>query len=103
MKLKDGREFEATIVGTDPKSDVALIKIKKVENLPVLPLGNSEALEIGEWVMAIGNPFGLSHTLTVGVVGAKSRTSVGITDYEDFIQTDAAINPGNSGGPLINM
>ncbi len=103
MKLKDGREFEATIVGTDPKSDVALIKIKKAENLPVLPLGNSEALEIGEWVMAIGNPFGLSHTLTVGVVSAKGRTSVGITDYEDFIQTDAAINPGNSGGPLINM
>jgi serine protease Do len=71
--------------------------------LPVLPLGDSDALEVGEWVMASGNPFGLSHTLTVGVVSAKGRTSVGITAYEDFIQTDAVINPGNSGGPLINM
>lgn len=103
VRLKDGREFEAQVIGTDPKSDVALIKIKDDKNLPVLPLGDSESLEIGEWVMAIGNPFGLSHTLTVGVVSAKGRTSVGITDYEDFIQTDAAINPGNSGGPLINM
>ena len=103
VRLKDGREFEAEIVGTDPKSDVALIKAKGVDNLPALPLGDSETLEIGEWVMAIGNPFGLSHTLTVGVVSAKGRTSMGITDYEDFIQTDAAINPGNSGGPLINL
>ena len=103
VRLEDGREFEAEIVGTDPKSDVALIKAKGADNLPVIPLGNSEKLEIGEWVMAIGNPFGLSHTLTVGVVSAKGRTSVGITDYEDFIQTDAAINPGNSGGPLINL
>ena len=103
VRLKDGRAFEAEIVGTDPKSDVALIKAKGADNLPVLPLGNSEDLEIGEWVMAIGNPFGLSHTLTVGVVSAKGRTSIGITDYEDFIQTDAAINPGNSGGPLINL
>ena len=103
VRLEDGRELEAEIVGTDPKSDVALIKAKGAENLPVIPLGNSEELEIGEWVMAIGNPFGLSHTLTVGVVSAKGRTSVGITDYEDFIQTDAAINPGNSGGPLINL
>ena len=103
VRLKDGREFEAEIVGTDPKSDVALIKAKGVDDLPALPLGDSESLEIGEWVMAIGNPFGLSSTLTVGVVSAKGRTSVGITDYEDFIQTDAAINPGNSGGPLINL
>jgi serine protease Do len=103
VTLKDGREFEAKVIGTDPKSDVALIQIKGAENLPVLPMGDSETLEIGEWVMAVGNPFGLSHTLTVGVVSAKGRTSVGITDYEDFIQTDAAINPGNSGGPLINM
>jgi serine protease Do len=66
-------------------------------------LGDSDSLEVGEWVMAIENPFGLSHTLTVGVVSAKGRTTVGITDYEDFIQTDAAINPGNSGGPLINL
>lgn len=103
VRLEDGRAFEAEIVGTDPKSDVALIRAKGADNLPVIPLGNSEDLEIGEWVMAIGNPFGLSHTLTVGVVSAKGRTSVGITDYEDFIQTDAAINPGNSGGPLINL
>jgi serine protease Do len=103
VKLEDNREFEAKIVGTDPKSDVAIIKIKATDPLPVLPLGNSEALEVGEWVMAVGNPFGLSHTMTVGVVSAKGRTSVGITDYEDFIQTDAAINPGNSGGPLVNM
>ncbi|MBW1680947.1 MAG: DegQ family serine endoprotease [Deltaproteobacteria bacterium] len=88
---------------TNHQSDVALIRIKADGDLPVLPLGNSDALEVGEWVMAIGNPFGLSHTLTVGVVSAKGRTTVGITDYEDFIQTDAAINPGNSGGPLINM
>ena len=103
VRLSDGREFGAKIVGSDPSSDVAIIKIEKGEDLPVLPLGDSDALEVGEWVMAIGNPFGLSHTLTVGVVSAKGRTSVGITDYEDFIQTDAAINPGNSGGPLINM
>ena len=103
VTLKDGREFEAKVIGTDPKSDVALIQIKGAKDLPVLPMGDSESLEIGEWVMAVGNPFGLSHTLTVGVVSAKGRTSVGITDYEDFIQTDAAINPGNSGGPLINM
>jgi len=103
VTLKDGREFEAKVIGSDPKSDVALIQIKGAKDLPVLPLGDSESLEIGEWVMAVGNPFGLSHTLTVGVVSAKGRTSVGITDYEDFIQTDAAINPGNSGGPLINM
>ncbi|MBW1723212.1 MAG: DegQ family serine endoprotease [Deltaproteobacteria bacterium] len=103
VRLKDGREFKARIVGSDPRSDVAIIKIKGGKNLPVLPLGDSDALEVGEWVMAIGNPFGLDHTLTVGVVSAKGRTSVGISDYEDFIQTDAAINPGNSGGPLINM
>lgn len=103
VTLKDGREFEAKVIGSDPKSDVALIQIKGANDLPVLPMGDSETLEIGEWVMAVGNPFGLSHTLTVGVVSAKGRTSIGITDYEDFIQTDAAINPGNSGGPLINM
>ena len=102
VKLHDGREFKARIIGTDPNTDVALIKID-ANNLPVLPLGDSDKLEVGEWVMAIGNPFGLSYTLTVGVVSAKGRSNVGITDYEDFIQTDAAINPGNSGGPLINI
>ena len=103
VRLKDGREFKAKIIGSDPRSDVALIKIKDSSNLPVLSLGDSDSLEVGEWVMAIGNPFGLDHTLTVGVVSAKGRTTVGIADYEDFIQTDAAINPGNSGGPLINL
>ena len=101
--LHDGREFGAKLVGTDPRSDVAVIKIEDAGDLPTLPLGDSEALEIGEWVMAIGSPFGLSHTITVGVVSAKGRSRLGITDYEDFIQTDAAINPGNSGGPLINL
>lgn len=103
VKLKDGKELDAKIVGTDPKSDIAIIKIKGNKSLPVLPMGDSDALEVGEWVMAVGNPFGLTHTITVGVVSAKGRTSVGITDYEDFIQTDAAINPGNSGGPLVNI
>jgi serine protease Do len=103
VKLSDGRQFQAELIGSDPMSDVAIIKIEGGRNLPVLPLGDSDELEVGEWVMAVGNPFGLSHTLTVGVVSAKGRTSVGISDYEDFIQTDAAINPGNSGGPLISM
>ena len=102
VKFQDGREFEAEIKGADPKSDVAVIKIK-AGGLPALKWGDSSSLEVGEWALAIGNPFGLSHTLTVGVVSAKGRTSLGISDYEDFIQTDAAINPGNSGGPLVNL
>lgn len=102
VKFKNGKEYDAKVTGRDPKSDVAVIEIK-ANNIPALPLGNSTSLEVGEWVVAIGNPFGLNNTLTVGVVSAKGRTSVGINDYEDFIQTDAAINPGNSGGPLINL
>lgn len=102
VKLLDGREFTAKTVGTDPPTDVAVIKID-AESLPVLSLGDSDRIEVGEWVLALGNPFGLSHTLTAGIVSAKGRSSVGITDYEDFIQTDAAINPGNSGGPLIDL
>ncbi|HDP24095.1 MAG TPA: DegQ family serine endoprotease [Deltaproteobacteria bacterium] len=102
VKLLDGREFTAKVIGTDPPTDVAVIKIDAA-NLPVLAIGDSDTLEVGEWVLALGNPFGLSHTLTAGIVSALGRTSVGITDYEDFIQTDAAINPGNSGGPLINL
>jgi serine protease Do len=103
VRLKDGREFKAEVVGTDPKSDVAVVKITTGEDLPVVPLGNSDNLELGEWVIAIGNPFGLLETVTVGVVSAKGRSNVGIADYENFIQTDAAINPGNSGGPLLNL
>lgn len=102
VKLTDGRKFRAKVIGTDPKSDVAVIKID-AKGLPVVPLGDSEKLKVGEWVLAIGNPFGLTHTVTVGVVSAKGRSHLGINDYEDFIQTDAAINPGNSGGPLINI
>ena len=103
VRLKDGREFKAELVGTDPKSDVALVRIKADEDFPTVPLGDSENLELGEWVIAIGNPFGLLETVTVGVVSAKGRSNVGIADYENFIQTDAAINPGNSGGPLLNL
>jgi len=102
VKLQDGREFDATVKGRDPQSDVAVIEIK-TGGLPALPLADSSKLEVGEWVVAIGNPFGLSNTLTVGVVSATGRTGIGINDYEDFIQTDAAINPGNSGGPLVNL
>jgi len=102
VTLADDREFEAKLIGTDPKSDVAVIKIEG-NNFPVLPMGDSDRLAVGEWVIAIGNPFGLTHTMTVGVVSAKGRSQMGITDYEDFIQTDAAINPGNSGGPLLNL
>jgi serine protease Do len=102
VTFQDGRAFDAEITGRDPQSDVAVIEIK-AGGLPALQLADSAALEVGEWVVAIGNPFGLSHTLTVGVVSATGRTSLGINDYEDFIQTDAAINPGNSGGPLVDL
>jgi serine protease Do len=102
VTLQDGSEYKATVKGADPKSDIAVLELK-VSNVPTLKLGDSNKLEVGEWVVAIGNPFGLSHTLTAGVVSAKGRTSLGISDYEDFIQTDAAINPGNSGGPLVNL
>lgn len=101
--LSDEKEYEAELIGADPQSDVALIKIDTGKNLPTLPLGDSDKLEVAEWVIAIGNPFGLSQTVTVGVVSAKGRNRVGLNDYENFIQTDAAINPGNSGGPLLNV
>ena len=100
--LSDKSEFEATLIGTDPQSDVAVLKIESKTDLPVISIGDSDKLEVGEWVIAIGNPFGLSQTVTAGVVSAKGRSSVGINEYENFIQTDAAINPGNSGGPLLN-
>lgn len=103
VELQDGRKYEnAKLIGTDPDSEVALIKIKG-DNFPVLPMGNSDNIEIGDWVIAIGNPFGLNETVTVGVISAVGRSNVHIAAYEDFIQTDAAINPGNSGGPLINL
>jgi serine protease Do len=102
VEFQDGRQFVAKVTGRDPQSDIAVIEIN-ARGYPALTLADSSKLEVGEWVVAIGNPFGLSHTLTVGVVSAKGRTSLGINDYEDFIQTDAAINPGNSGGPLVNL
>jgi len=102
VKLSDKREFKGKIIGTDQKTDLAVIKIE-ADNLPVIKLGDSDKLKIGELVIAVGNPFGLNQTVTSGIVSAKGRANVGIADYEDFIQTDAAINPGNSGGALVNI
>jgi serine protease Do len=101
VKLAGGEEYEAEVVGADPKTDVAVIKIKPRKALPVVRLGDSDALEVGDWVIAIGNPFGLAETVTAGIVSAKGRV-IGAGPYDDFIQTDASINPGNSGGPLVN-
>ncbi|MDH4101579.1 MAG: DegQ family serine endoprotease [Nitrospirota bacterium] len=100
--LADRREFKGKLVGADPKTDIAVIHIDD-GSLPTLPLGDSERLQVGEYVLAIGNPFALSSTVTMGIVSAVGRANVGVADYEDFIQTDAAINPGNSGGALVNM
>jgi Do/DeqQ family serine protease len=102
VRLNDGREFIATIKGQDPRTDLAVLHIK-AKDLPVARLGDSDKLEVGEWAIAIGSPFGLEHTVTVGVISAKGRSGLGTGTYEDFIQTDASINPGNSGGPLINI
>lgn len=102
VKLNDGREFDGKVIGEDDSTDVALIKIE-AKDLPYIDLGNSDQLQVGQWVVAIGNPFGLQASLTAGVVSAKGRTNLDITRIEDFIQTDAAINTGNSGGPLLNL
>jgi serine protease Do len=104
VTLSNEHSYKAKIIGVDPKTDIALIKInpRNDENLTVIRLGNSDKLEIGEWVLAIGNPFGFSRTVTAGIVSAKGRV-IGEGPYDSFIQTDAAINPGNSGGPLINL
>ena len=101
ISLESGKEFDAEIIGTDQKTDIALIKIKSSGSFPVIKMGDSDQLEIGEWVIAIGNPFGLGHTVTAGIVSAKERV-LGTGPYDAYIQTDAPINPGNSGGPLIN-
>jgi serine protease Do len=101
VRLADEREFAAKVVGRDPKLDLALLKLDAAKDLPAARLGTSESLRIGEHVLAVGNPFGLGHTVTLGIVSAKSRT-IGAGPYDDFIQTDASINPGNSGGPLFN-
>lgn len=102
VKLDDKREFEAKVVGGDEKTDIAVLKIEG-SGFPYADLGDSDNIAVGQWVLAIGNPFGLSQTVTAGIISAKGRSHVGIADYEDFIQTDAAINPGNSGGPLVNL
>lgn len=103
VSLSDRREFDADIVLRDPRTDLAILRIKPNAPLPALPLGNSEALEVGDLVLAIGNPFGVGQTVTSGIVSALARTQVGVSDFQFFIQTDAAINPGNSGGALIDM
>ncbi len=102
VKLPDGRTFDAKRVGTDPATDVAVLKIDG-KDFPVAKLGNSDEIEVGESVLAIGNPFGLDQTITAGIISAKGRNQVGVAQYENFIQTDASINPGNSGGPLLNL
>jgi serine protease Do len=100
--LADKRELKARVVGTDPKTDITVLKVEQ-KNLPTVILGDSSQVEVGDWALAIGNPFGIGQTVTVGVVSATGRGNLGVEDYEDFIQTDAAINPGNSGGALINV
>jgi serine protease Do len=102
VKLNDGREFEATDIKTDPSTDLAIVRIKAGVDLPVAPLGNSDEMRVGDWVLALGQPFGLADTVTAGIISAKGR-GLGITEHEEFLQTDAAINPGNSGGPLVNL
>jgi serine protease Do len=103
VRLDDGRDFDAKVVGRDPLTDVAVIRLQgKVENLPVVRLGDSDAMRVGDWVVAIGNPFGLASSVSAGIISAKTR-DIHAGPYDDFLQTDAAINPGNSGGPLFNL
>jgi Do/DeqQ family serine protease len=102
VTLLDDRHFQATVVGSDEGTDIAVLKVTE-PHLTEMPLGDSSRLEVGDWVLAIGNPFGLKHTVTVGIVSALGRTGLHPRGYEDFIQTDASINPGNSGGALVNM
>jgi len=101
VTLGNGKEYDAKVIGIDQKTDIALIKIESKEELPIVRIGDSDMLEVGEWVVAIGNPFGVGQSVTAGIVSAKGRV-IGAGPYDDFIQTDASINPGNSGGPLIN-
>ena len=102
VKLDDDHEYDAEVVGRDPNTDIALLKVESDEDLPFIKMGDSKKLKIGQWVVAIGSPFGLERTVTAGIVSAKGRV-IGSGPYDDFIQTDASINPGNSGGPLLNM
>jgi Do/DeqQ family serine protease len=103
VRVGSGREYRGQIVGTDVKTDLALVRFEPDGDLAVAALGDSDRLRVGEWAIAIGNPFGLDQTVTVGVISATGRADVGIATYENFIQTDASINPGNSGGPLVNL
>jgi len=103
VALSDKREFEARIVLRDQRTDIAVLKLKTGSNFPVMELGDSDAIEVGDMVLAMGNPFGVGQTVTQGIVSAVARTQIGVSDYGFFIQTDAAINPGNSGGPLVDM
>src|SRR5919106_3648927 len=102
VTLSDGRSFDGKVLGRDQKTDIAIVKIDAGHDLPAATIGDSDQLQVGEWVIAIGNPFGLDHTVTSGIVSAKGR-QIGAGPYDSFIQTDASINPGNSGGPLLNM
>ena len=102
VQFANGKQYKAKLVGEDAKTDVALLKIKTDDRLPIVPLGDSDRLQIGDWVIAVGNPFGLAHTVTAGIVSARDRV-IGAGPYDDFIQTDASINPGNSGGPLFDQ
>jgi len=102
VTLKDGRNFKAKLIGTDPATDIAVVQIQ-AKDLTALKLGNSDRLQVGDFVVAIGNPFGLGQTVTSGIVSALGRSGLGIEGYEDFIQTDASINPGNSGGALVDL
>jgi serine protease Do len=102
VKMSGGKEYTATVKGRDPQTDLALLQITSKETFPHLSLGDSDAIQVGDWVVAIGNPFGLGHTVTQGIISAKGRI-IGATRYDNFLQTDAAINPGNSGGPLLNL
>src|SRR5437867_3872541 len=103
VRLSDQRKFTAKLVGRDPKTDIAVLKVDAPRPLPAAELGDSDHLRVGQWAIAIGNPFGLDRTVTVGIISATARTRVGVTQYDNFIQTDASINPGNSGGPLLNI
>src|SRR3989475_803215 len=103
VRLSDGRKFTAKLVGRDPKTDLAVLKVEAPSPLPAAELGDSDHLRVGQWAIAIGNPFGLDRTVTVGIISATARNRVGVATYENFIQTDASINPGNSGGPLLNL
>lgn len=103
VTLSDEKTYNGKVVGSDPKTDIAVVKISAKGDLPVAVLGDSDKLSVGQWAIAIGNPFGLNRTVTVGVISATGRSNMGIETYENFIQTDASINPGNSGGPLLNV